>query len=536
MELAFWIIVMLHPHRPSPNGCRTEDHPLISRRGLLQVGGMSLIGMGLSDLLRLESHVRANGVTPKGKAKSVVFIFQSGGPSQHETFDPKPHAPDTIRGDYGVTQSRVPGEVFCEYLPRLASRSDQFSIVRTMHHVAGREFRNEHNSCSYLLHTGTTALPPGDTNASIVQPRPGRFSWPSIGSMISYAAPTEPSVALPAMIEIPRANLMTYPGRESGLLGPKYDRLGLDLACTCHAKDAAGSCPNCFSHDDPNDLKRAPGPGPLAWWDNSSCRKPDFHLPDFGLSEGFSVSGLENRTGLFRKIDQIQRNLDQNESSGNMRSWDAHRHQAMRFLMGSRSGGQNPFDLTQESDKTRDLYGREEWGQGFLVARRLIESGVRMVQVNLRGWDTHQNAFRDLKRRLLPSIDHCLSGFLDDLSQRGLLDETLVVMCGEMGRTPRIYPISPNGNNASGEPFTPGRHHWGDVFPCFFAGGGIEPGRIIGRTDSQGGLPLTQAYTPEDLAATIFHCLGIGPDSEFQDTSGRPYRVYRGNPIRELFA
>jgi uncharacterized protein (DUF1501 family) len=208
----------------------------------------------------------------------------------------------------------------------------------------------------------------------------------------------------------------------------------------------------------------------------------------------------------------------------------------MRFLAASRTGRQNPFDLTQESDKTRDLYGREEWGQGFLVARRLIESGVRMVQVNLRGWDTHQNAFRDLKRRLLPSIDHCLSGFLDDLSQRGLLDETLVVMCGEMGRTPRIYPISPNGNNASGEPFTPGRHHWGDVFPCFFAGGGIEPGRIIGRTDSQGGLPLTQAYTPEDLAATIFHCLGIGPDSEFQDTSGRPYRVYRGNPIRELFA
>ena len=205
---------------------------MISRRGLLQVGGMSLIGMGLSDLLRLESHVRASGITPKGKAKSVVFIFQSGGPSQHETFDPKPKAPDTIRGDYGVTQSRLPGEVFCEYLPRLASRSDRFSIVRTMHHVAGREFRNEHNSCSYLLHTGTTALPPGDTNASIVQPRPGRFSWPSIGSMISYAAPTDPSVALPAMIEIPRSNLMTYPGRESGLLGPKFDRLGLDLACT----------------------------------------------------------------------------------------------------------------------------------------------------------------------------------------------------------------------------------------------------------------------------------------------------------------
>ena len=168
------------------------------------------------------------------------------------------------------------------------------------------------------------------------------------------------------------------------------------------------------------------------------------------------------------------------------------------------------------------------------MARRLVESGVRMVQINLRGWDTHQNAFRDLKGKLLPSIDHCLSGFLDDLADRGLLDETLVVMCGEMGRTPRISPIAEGGRNASGEIFTPGRHHWGDVFPCFFAGGGIQPGRIVGRTDAHGGLPETEAYTPEDLAATIFHCLGIGPDREFHDSSGRPYRIYRGQPIRAL--
>ena len=168
------------------------------------------------------------------------------------------------------------------------------------------------------------------------------------------------------------------------------------------------------------------------------------------------------------------------------------------------------------------------------MARRLVESGVRMVQINLRGWDTHQNAFRDLKGKLLPSIDHCLSGFLDDLADRGLLDETLVVMCGEMGRTPRISPIAEGGRNASGEIFTPGRHHWGDVFPCFFAGGGIQPGRIVGRTDAHGGLPETEAYTPEDLAATIFHCLGIGPDREFHDSSGRPYRIYRGQPIHAL--
>jgi len=405
-----------------------------------------------------------------------------------------------------------------------------------MNHIAGREFRNEHSSCAYLLNAGATALPVGDTNASIIQPRPGRMTWPSIGSMISFAAPTEAHVGLPAVIELPRTALMTYPGRESGLLGPLYDRLAVDLAPRCHAPDAGGSCPNCYSHDDPNlDPQRRPGPGPKAWWDNTSCRNPDFHLPNLGDSGSITLDRLDDRSLLLQQLDGLRRGLDQNSQAARLATWDAHRQQALRFVLASQSGQDNPFDLTQESDQTRDLYGREEWGQGFLVARRLVEAGVRMVQVNLRGWDTHQNAFRDLKGKLLPSIDHCLSGFLTDLSDRGLLDETLIVMCGEMGRTPRISPISVGGKNASGEVFTPGRHHWGDVFPCFFAGGGIQPGRIIGRTDAHGGVPETEAYTPEDLAATIFHCLGIGPEREFHDSAGRPYRIYRGNPIHALF-
>lgn len=245
-------------------GCHGADHPRFGRRDLLQVGGMGLIGVGLSDLLRLEAQAAESGARA-GKAKSVVFIFQSGGPSQHETFDPKPHAPDMIRGEYGVAQTRIPGELFCEYPPRLTLRSDRFSIVRTMNHIAGREFRNEHNSCMYLLHTGTTSLPVGDTNASISTPRSGRISWPSIGSMLAYAAPTALDVGLPAMVELPRANLMNYPGRESGLLGPQFDRLGVDLSCKCNAPDAGGSCPNCYSHDDPNlDPERKPGPGAKA--------------------------------------------------------------------------------------------------------------------------------------------------------------------------------------------------------------------------------------------------------------------------------
>jgi hypothetical protein len=328
---------------------------------------------------------------------------------------------------------------------------------------------------------------------------------------------------------------MKYPGRESGMLGPQYDRLGVDLACRCNAPDAGGSCPNCYSHDDPNlDPERRPGPGPKAWWNNTTCRNPEFHLPDFEQAEGVTLGRVQSRAALLQQLDDFRRSLEDQDAAGAAARWDAYRRQAMRFVLATRPGDRNPFDLTQESDRMRDLYGREEWGQGFLTARRLIEAGVRMVQVNLRGWDTHQNAFRDLKGKLLPSLDHCLSGFLDDLSDRGLLDETLVVMCGEMGRTPRISPIAEGGRNASGEIFTPGRHHWGDVFPCFFAGGGIQPGRIVGRTDAHAGLPETEAFTPEDLAATIFHCLGIPRDQVFHDPGGRPHQIYRGQPIAGL--
>jgi hypothetical protein len=351
--------------------------------------------------------------------------------------------------------------------------------------------------------------------------------------MIAYAAPPESTVGLPAVVELPRGNLMKYPGRGPGILGPKYDRWGVDLAPLCRSPDAAGSCPNCFSHDDPNDPARAAGKGPKAWWDNSSCRDPQFHLPDLG-GDGMSLPQIENRTALLDRLDALRRGIDAADRAGRLDSWDAHRHQAMQLVLTNRPGKHNPFDLSQEPDSIRDLYGREEWGQGFLVARRLVEAGVRMVQINLRGWDTHQNAFRDLKGKILPSIDHCLSGFLDDLDSRGLLGETLIVMCGEMGRTPKISPITAGGRNASGEIFTPGRHHWGDVFPCFFAGGGIRSGQIIGQTDKHAGVPVSDAFTPSDLAATIFHQLGIDPLEEFHDSQDRPYRICLGEPIRPL--
>ncbi|MEE2738546.1 MAG: DUF1501 domain-containing protein [Planctomycetota bacterium] len=514
-----------------PLGCVPSDHTPLGRRDLWKIGGIGLLGMGISDIQRLQAET--TGSHPKGKARSIVFIFQSGGPSQHETFDPKPEATENVRGEYGVTQTDIPGVLFCEHLPKLASRAKQFSVLRTMHHVAGRAFRNEHSSCHYLLHTGSTRLPEGDTNQSILRPRSGRFQWPSIASMITYCGESR---ALPAAVEIPRMKHMSYPGRGPGVLGASFAPWGVDLAPVCNAPDAAGSCPNCFSHDDPNDPARAPGPEPGAWWDNTSCRNPNFHLPDVGKGPVLSVPHIQRRQSLLRHLDQLRHRIDdQLHANEKLVSYDAYHNQALRLIVSSLPGSKNPFDLSQESGRTRDLYGREEWGQGFLVARRLIEAGVRMVQINLRGWDTHQNAFRDLKGKLLPSLDHCLSGFLDDLQQRGLLEETLIVMCGEMGRTPRVSPISPNGKNRSGEPFSPGRHHWGDVFPCLIAGGGTRPGQIVGRTDSEAGLPDDVAYTPSDLAATIFHAFGIRSDAQFQDAAGRPYFIYRGHPVSDLF-
>ena len=215
----------------SQPGCRPGDHPLIGRRQLLQVGGLGLIGAGMSDLLRLEAQAAATPNRSAGRAKSVVFIFQAGGPSQHETFDPKPESPSEIRGEYGTTQTKLSGIHFCEYLPKLSSQADKFSIVRTMHHVAGREFRNEHSSCTYMLHTGTTELPIGDTNASIATARPERMAWPNIGSMLAYAAPPDPGIGWPAVVEILRElTRCRYPGRDPGMLGPQYSHWGVDLA------------------------------------------------------------------------------------------------------------------------------------------------------------------------------------------------------------------------------------------------------------------------------------------------------------------
>ncbi|MEX1230631.1 MAG: DUF1501 domain-containing protein [Planctomycetaceae bacterium] len=525
---------MAKPLPPHRRGCRPEDHPKIGRRELLQIGGISLLGAGLGDLARLEASQQNRLGTANGPAKNVIFIFQSGGPSQHETFDPKPEASEKVRGEYGTIQTSNPDLTVCEHMPKLAQRAHMYSIVRSMYHPADRRFRNEHSASMYMVNAGMNYLPPGETTGTIGVQKARNLEWPSIGSMVAYAAPPLPGMGLPPVIQVPRTRINAgefyVPGTAPGMLGPKYAHWRVNLARPCRAPDPAGSCPNCFSHDQPDDADRQPGKLPHSWYDNSSCRNPDFTLPDLGNGTEIAIERIEHRGRLLAQLEDMRRDLDAHRVVEN---YDAYQKQALMMILSQR-GKNNPFDLTQESDGMRDQYGREEWGQSFLVARRLLEAGVRMVQVNLRGWDTHQNAFRDLKGKLLPSIDHCLSGFLDDMHERGLLSETLIVMCGEMGRTPIISPIAVGGINAAGVPFTDGRHHWGDVFPCFFAGAGIVPGRVIGKTDPQGGAPISDGHTPADMAATIFSQLGIDSDAEFHDAEGRPFRIFQGHPIASL--
>src|SRR5262245_31831475 len=195
------------PHDHHRRGCTPGEHPNIGRRRLLEAGGLSLFGLGLAELLRVESNAAPAAKPARATARSVVFIFQSGGPSQHETWDPKPDAPAEIRGEYGTTATRVAGFRICQYLPKLAERADRYSVVRTMHHTAAPQFRNEHNSSMYMVHSGRCELPPGENTNTIGLPRPRRFEWPSIGSAIAYALPEASGFGLPSVVEIPRANL-----------------------------------------------------------------------------------------------------------------------------------------------------------------------------------------------------------------------------------------------------------------------------------------------------------------------------------------
>jgi hypothetical protein len=443
------------------------------RREFLQVGFSGFLGMTLPGLLA----ARARGATLPGRAKSVILVFLTGGPSHIDTFDPKPSAAEGIRGEFKTIPTNVPGIRFTDQLPGLAGQADKLAIVRSMSH----HNLNHLNATHHLL----TGHP--QPNA-VFDKIASRTDYPCYASALDYLRPRSDGV--PSGVMLPTFLIegpLTWPGQHSGFLGPKYD---------------------------PWQIRRDP---------NAS----NFREDSLSLPSGFSVERLNGRRKL---VDDLAATHD--SLSASLSSHDPmadQRDRAYSLLLNSKVA--RAFDLKSEDPRTRDRYGRHMYGQSLLLSRRLVEAGVPIVQANLgtvQTWDSHSDIFRRLKQDLLPPTDRAITALLDDLSSRGMLDDTLVVITGEFGRAPKL---TKNGGN----PIV-GRDHWASVFTSVFAGAGVRGGQFIGQSDKNGGYPASRSYSPDDLAATIFRSLGIDAAAEVRDKFDRPVAVCRGSRIEALYS
>jgi hypothetical protein len=471
-----------HRSHDCTSATSTEGAARLSRRELLQIGYSSALGAGLAAFTG--GSARAGG--PSGalpRAKSVLFVFLFGVPSHLDTFDPKPEAPDEYRGDFRTIGTATSGVRICEHLPEIARRMDRWSLVRSM--TCNPSF-GDHRLAVHGLLGGVDELPPGATLAA------SRRDWPCWSAGVEYmrrgtnGLPS--SAVLPGDVVDPGTGL--YPGQNGGLLGAKFDPFRL--------------------RGNPADPKyRA----------DESLR----------LATGMTVERLASKRALLDDLNRQQASLSAAIESG---AYENSRHEAFRVLTGGRLA--RALSLDDEPEKSRERYGKHTFGQTLLVARRLIEAGVPIVQANVSYqalWDTHYNNFVAL-RGLLPPFDQGLSTLVDDMQASGLLDETLLVVMGEFGRTPKL--VQPNGSIAH---FTSaGRDHWMNCFFGLFAGAGVRGGQVIGRSDAIGAYPATRPYRHSDVAATVYTALGIDPATEIQDMQGRPLRLNNGQPIEALYA
>ncbi len=472
----------------------------VTRRAVLQAGGAGMLGMTLPRLLAAESVAQPVAV----KAKSVIFVFLYGGPSQLETFDMKPDAASTIRGPFQPIDSRTPGLRICEHLPLLAERSDQYCVVRTVNHP-----QNDHNG-THFIQTGHP-LPPADRGAAQVDATDK--DWPAFGSVISYldAQSRSSSAAqpFPAYTYLPRllGHFAGYDinGMYAGWLGKAYN----PMATRIQKRDG---------NDNP-------------YFRDCTDDELDFRLNGLEPLPEVTLDRLDRRQSLLTQLGAERRRLDQHAS---LRNYDSLTAQAVSLLSSPQIAA--AFDIRREKPELRDRYGRNLFGQSLLMGRRMVEAGSRFVTVAwdlaVRGdvcgsWDMHSCLERVMKDHLLPGLDRGLSALLDDLRDRGLLDDTLVFVAGEMGRTPQFL------NRGSQD----GRDHWSYCYPCLFAGAGVRGGITHGQSDKDAAHPVTHPVSPADLAATIYSSLGISPDLRIPDPQGRPVSlVDNGKPLRELFS
>ena len=444
----------------------------LSRRSFVQLGVAGLANVGLTDILRAKTLSAPTHATDR--KKSVILIWLDGGPSHIDLYDLKPEAPSEIRGIWKPIRTNVPGMEISELFPRQAQIADKLAIVRSLWHGTGDHFGGGHR-----MLTGKDMGVNGARTA-------GRF--PSIGSIVAREqGPNRPG--MPAYISVPIASSIgLVPGYFAGnWLGVEYDPF------------QTGGDPS----------------------------SANFKVENVDLVAGLSVRRLDDRRTLMRRLDHLTRTLD---ARGMSTTLDKFQQEAYQFVAGKQA--RHAFDMNREDPKIRDSYGRDKWGQSTLLARRLVEAGVTFVTVHLGGWDHHWSLQAGMERNL-PIVDKLVTALFTDLAQRGLLDSTLIVLCGEFSRSPRM-----NDGGNGGPPLsmgTPGRDHWGAAMFCLLGGGGIRGGQVVGSTDAKGYRPLTRAVTPENIHATIYKLLGIDPQLKLLDPSGRPTPILEDpTPIHEL--
>lgn len=469
------------------SGARLCDR--LNRREVLRAGSLGLgtlgAGLSLADLIRAADQGRDQGPRPDalgvasfGRARSCIVLFLMGGAPQHSTWDPKPDAPAEVRGAFSPIATSVPGLMLSELLPRTARHADKLCVLRAV-----STGDNAHSSSGYYMMTGRPHQPMNFENANPGAPN----DFPNLGGMVRRLIPAK--AALPASVTLPHRIFNTdgsvWPGQDAGFLGRGCD----------------------------------------PWLLNAQLTPEGYRISEINLPDDLGPDRLEQRRVM---LDQLQRRLDEldHRRSPTSSLFDLQTRQAFDVLRSSQA--RQAFRLDLEPESVRRRYGQTPFGQSVLQARRLIEAGVRLVQVNwFRGpdeppanpcWDSHTDETNRLKNVLVPPTDLALSALLEDLAQRGLLDETLVLCLTEFGRSPRL--------DANG-----GRGHWGSVFSIALAGGGIRGGLVHGASDRIAAYPSEGKVSPEDLTATIFHCLGIPSQTEFSDRLGRPFPVSRGQVI-----
>jgi hypothetical protein len=453
-----------------------------SRREVLRAGALPLFGLGLPQLLRAQGREAANGF---GKAKRCIVLFMWGGPAHQDTWDLKSDAPAEYRGDFKSIATTIPGYRVCEHLPELAKRTDRLAIIRSMTHGDVNHVTAPH----YLL----TGKPPPKEGT------PRAEDWPSVGAVLAKfgrgTGPLPPFVSMMPVVPdgAPRFVEDTH-GQGAGWLGPLYHPMRID----------------------------------------ADASKPGFRVGDFDLRAELPRGRAEDRRSLLRALD---RRPEPMERLPDLAAAKAHHERAFDLL--ATPAVTRAFDVTREPAAVRERYGMNVHGQSVLLARRLAEAGVPLVTVFWPNdgitnvsvyWDTHNRNFIDLKERLCPVTDRATSALLDDLAARGMLDETLVIWTGEMGRTPRVGQSVVGGAGAGKD----GRDHWPHCFTSILAGGGVKGGVLHGASDRYAAHPAESPTPPADLAATVYHLLGVDPSSPLVDRLGRPQALCEGKPIQAV--